>query len=162
MNILVLSGNFDIGGQGVRIAQAFSGEDGWEVRSMSKDATYLAYPIDLPFRRSHLEELYQKCDVIHVRNDFRLYDAMAGKYGPKPVVIHYHGSKFRADPNRLLRQQRERGAIGIVSTLDLWLLAPEELMWLPAPYSIEMLASYRAATSERPPTSSAVGARSST
>jgi hypothetical protein len=139
MKVLVLARTFDTGGQGWRIAEAFRNEPDWDVRSMARVATYMAYPVDLPFRRKHLEELYQACDVIHVRNEFGLYDPLAAKYGPKPVVIHYHGTRFRSSPNEHIREQRKRGAIGIVSTLDLWLLAPDELEWLPAPYNVAEL-----------------------
>ena len=107
---------------------------------MAKARTYLAYPVDLPFRRQSLEKQYQRADVIHVRNDFGYYDQLAAKFGPKPDVIHYHGTAFRSDPSRLIREQRARGAIGLVSTLDLYLLAPDDLEWLAAPYDVDWLA----------------------
>ena len=137
--VLLISPSFDIGGQGYRISDAFANEAGWDVRSMAKATSYLHYPEDLPFRKKHLEELYQQADVIHCRVDFRLYDQMAAKFGPKPVLIHHHGSKFRADPHRFLREMRKRNAIRLVSTLDLWLLAPDDLIWLPAPYDVDAL-----------------------
>ncbi len=143
MNILWL-GDFDIGGQGARAVAAFRKHgSGWTLRSMVKERQYMAYDVDLPYRRPSLEEQYQACDVIHVRNHFDDYDALAAKHGPKPVVIHYHGTKFRANPQLYLRQQLERAAIGIVSTLDLYLLAPDYLEWLPAPYDVDALASMR-------------------
>lgn len=137
--VLLLSTSFDTGGQGWRIHQAFQRHSDWEVRSVVQSATYMAYPTDLPYRKQLVEELYQASDVIHVRNRFDTYDQLAAKFGAKPVVIHYHGSLFRGDPHRFLRQQRERNAIGIVSTLDLWLIAPDELEWLPAPYDVDWL-----------------------
>ena len=136
----MLSDVQDTGGQGIRIKRAFDKHSDWEVRSMAP-GTWINYPADLPWRKRTAEELYQVSDVIHVRNDFRLYDRLAEKYGPKPVVIHYHGSKFRGDPHRFLREQRARGAIGIVSTLDLYLIAPDELEWLPAAYDVDWLAA---------------------
>lgn len=143
MNVLIVAWAWDTGGQGGRIAQAFADEPDWNVRSMAKSNAYMAYPMDLPYRRRALEEQYQACDVIHVRNHFGDYDRLAAKYGAKPVVIHYHGSRFRADPNRHIVEQRKRGAIGVVSTLDLWLLAPDDLEWLPAPYNVDGLRSMR-------------------
>ena len=143
-SVIAVSPSFDIGGQGARLKQAFDHHGGtWMMRSMVRDHNYLAYPSDLPFRRSHLEELYQACDVFHARLDFGLYDQLSDKFGPKPVLIHHHGSKFRGDPNRFIREQRLRGAIGIVSTLDLWLMAPKDLIWLPAPYDVDWLESMR-------------------
>lgn len=134
----------DTGGQGSRAVKAFQRYgDGWEVRSVAKDRQYMAYEVDLPFRRDSLEELYQKADVIHVRNRFDEYDRLAAKCGRKPVVIHYHGSLFRSDPHKFLRHQRERNAIGVVSTLDLYLISPEELEWLPSPFDVDELAAIR-------------------
>lgn len=144
MKALAVSATFDIGGQGIRLVRAFEryGAD-WSLRSMAKTVSYIGYETDLPFRKPHLEEMYQACDVFHARVDFTLYDRLAAKFGPKPVVIHHHGSKFRANPHYYIRQQRERNAIGIVSTLDLWLLAPDDLVWLPAPYNVDELAAMR-------------------
>lgn len=128
----------DTGGQGSRIVEMFRSTD-WDVRSMAKDHAYMAYPVDLPYRKHLLEELYQAADVIHVRNDFSMYDPCAAKFGPKPVIIHYHGTKFRGNSEHYIREQRKRNAIGVVSTLDLWLLAPDQLEWLPAPYDVSAL-----------------------
>lgn len=142
MNVLMVSASFDVGGQGVRWVEAFRRfAPDWLLRSMVKVTSYLAYPVDLPFRRKELERLYLECDVFHARLDFAQYDQMAAKFGPKPVIIHHHGTKFRGNPNRFLREQRQRNAIGVVSTLDLWLLAPDELIWLPAPYDVDALAT---------------------
>lgn len=142
LSVLLLSSTFDIGGQGWRIHQAFRRlEPDWDVRSVSASTSYLNYPVDLPYRRQAVEELYQKADLIHCRVKFTEYDRLAAKFGPKPVLIHYHGSAFRSDPHRYLREQRQRNAIGLVSTLDLWLLAPDELIWLPAPYDLDALAA---------------------
>jgi hypothetical protein len=140
--VLLISNQQDTGGQGIRVVEAFRRQSpDWDVRSVAKVQTYMAYPTDLPYRRRLLDELYPQMDVIHVRNTFEDYDRLAAKFGPKPVVIHYHGTRFRGNPALYLRQQRERGAIGIVSTLDLWLIGPDELLWLPAPYSVDWLAS---------------------
>lgn len=143
MNVLVISWAWDTGGQGHRIAAAFADDPDWNVRSMAQSSAYMAYPVDLPYRRRSLEEQYQAADVIHVRNHFGDYDRLAKLYGPKPVVIHYHGSRFRANPNRHIAEQRKRNAIGVVSTLDLWLLAPEDTVWLPSPYNVDELQELR-------------------
>lgn len=145
MKIFILSDVQDTGGQGIRIRQSLPD---WDVRSMAP-GTWINYPADLPFRRGAAEKLYQWADVIHVRNDFGLYDRFAAKHGPKPVVIHFHGTKFRGDPNRLLREMKAHNAIGLVSTLDLWLLAPEELEWLPAPYDVDELCRSYPSTAAR-------------
>jgi hypothetical protein len=143
VNVLVISWAWDTGGQGSRIAEAFVDEPDWNVRSMAHKDAYMHYPVDLPYRRRSLDEQYQLADVIHVRNHFGEYDRLMKAYGPKPVVIHYHGSRFRANPNRHIVEQRKRGAIGVVSTLDLFLLAPDDLQWLPAPYDVDELQRLR-------------------
>ena len=141
MKVLIV-GDFDTGGQGIRIVEAFRKHSpDWDVRSMAKTAMYMAYGSDLPYRKRHLDELYPVCDVIHVRNHFGDYDRLVANHGPKPVLIHYHGSRFRGAPERHLAEQRERGAIGVVSTLDLWLIAPDELEWLPSPFDVAGLAA---------------------
>lgn len=143
MKVLIV-GDFDTGGQGIRIVEAFRKHSpDWDVRSMARAAQYMNYGTDLPYRKRVLDEKYPQCDVIHVRNHFGEYDQLAKKHGPKPVLIHYHGTRFRGNPDAHLAQQRERGAIGVVSTLDLWLLAPEELEWLPSPFDVDWLATWR-------------------
>lgn len=143
MNVVLASSSFDIGGQGQRIAAAFRNVAGWTVRSVSKTATYLSYPVDTPYRRKALDELYQACDVFHSRVNFKEYDRLAAKYGPKPVVLHAHGSAFRANPNQWVRMAKERNAVILCSTLDLYLLAPEVSVWLPSPYDVDALRTMR-------------------
>lgn len=142
MRVLIV-GDFDTGGQGIRLVEAFRRHTDWDVRSMARTAQYMAYGTDLPYRKRVLDEMYPKCDVIHVRNHFGDYDWLAAKHGPKPVLIHYHGSRFRSDPQNHLAQQRTRNAVGVVSTLDLWLIAPDELEWLPSPFRVDDLAAMR-------------------
>ena len=131
----------DTGGQGIRFKEAFDRHSDWELRSMARGREYFAYPQDLPFRWAKLEEFYQRCDVIHVRNGFEEYDRLAKDHGPKPVVLHVHGSKYRGNPDRFVREAKERNALILCSTLDLYLIAPEHSVWLPAPYDVDWLAA---------------------
>lgn len=139
MRILML-GDFDTGGQGWRFSEAFRKHgDGTELRSMVKDRTHHAYPLDLPYRAASLEEQYQAADVIHVRNHFTDYDRLVAKFGPKPCVIHFHGSKLRGNPDYWIREVVRRGAIALVSTIDLYLLAPDVFVWQPSAYDVDAL-----------------------
>jgi hypothetical protein len=61
----------------------------------------------------------------------------------KRLVITYHGTGFREKPSHYLGQQQRWGAIGTVSTLDLWLQAPKDVTWLPANHDINALAAMR-------------------
>ena len=81
--------------------------------------------------------------MVHLHNTFQTAKIMEPRGGKKPAVIHYHGSAFRANPQGILAEQKQRGAIGLVSTLDLFLIAPDELEWLPSPYDLDWLASLR-------------------
>jgi hypothetical protein len=139
MMALLLTSGPDIGGQGIRMVEAFHDDPEWEVRSMAQQMQYMAYGVDLPYRKALAAEMYQKADVIHVRLRFDIYDQLAAKFGPKPVVIHHHGSLYRADPARHIREAKKRNAIVLVSTLDLWLLYPEESVWLPSPFDVDAL-----------------------
>lgn len=149
MMALLLTTGPDIGGQGIRIVQAFHSDPEWEVRSMARQRQYMAYDEDLPFRKALADDLYQQADVIHCRLRFDLYDQLAAKHGPKPVVIHQHGSLYRADPAYHIREARKRNAQVLVSTLELWLLYPDDSVWLPSPYDVTEMR--RAQRPERQP-----------
>ena len=132
----------DTGGQSWRLKQAFDRHaPGWSFRSMAQRMTYIDYPQDLPWRKRGAEQLANESDVIHWHNGYGT--ARALKMTHKPSVVHYHGTMFRSDPNRYVREQRSLGGFGLVSTLDLWLLAPDDVDWLPAPYDIDWLAGMR-------------------
>lgn len=145
MNVLAISHTDDIGGQGIRIKEAFDRHaPGWIYHSIARPSTfglYMRYPADLPW--SAAKETWSEADVVHLRNDFRVAQMLEGKQGEKPAVVHYHGSLFRTDPWRRLAEQRKRGSIGLVSTLDLLLIAPDDLEWLPSPYNLDWLASLK-------------------
>jgi len=135
----------DTGGTGWRIAKAFVGHDGWAFRSACNPSAvlnYLSYPEDLPWHIPLLRELFAEADVFHARNDWGTYRVLAdGRRGPDGRVIHYHGTNYRHLWGTRLREQAEHRAIGLVSTLDLWLIAPQQTEWLPSPYDLEWLAS---------------------
>ena len=131
----------DTGGQSIRMAQAFRRHGGdWQLRSATRSSNYIGYPIDLPYRTKLVEEFWQKADIVHLHNNFRTAVLYERRLGKRPTVLHHHGTVFRTNPGPLLQESRRRGTVGITSTLDLWLIAPDELEWLPAPYDIDFLA----------------------
>lgn len=135
----------DTGGTGYRIAQAFKAEpdQGWVFRSACNPSSvlpYLEYPEDLPWDRELIRSLFADADVFHARNNWSTYDQLGGRL---PAVIHYHGTNFRTLWGTRLREQKERRALALVSTLDLWLIRPEELEWLPSPYDLDWLSAMR-------------------
>jgi len=132
----------DTGGWGHRLGEAFADDPDVTFDSMYAPNAfmYIDYPESRPWDRKVAKELWTAADVVHLHNGFRaarLFD----RYGEKPLLVQYHGSKYRANPWRLLDEQRQRGATAIVSTLDLWLIAPEDTEWLPSPYDLAWLKS---------------------
>jgi hypothetical protein len=144
VNILSAHRGNDTGGTGWRISQAFSSEEGWTFRSSCNSSSvlpYLEYPEDVPWQWNIIQELYLESDVFHARNDWSTYERLSGLRSPKPRIIHYHGTRFRVLNAKLLREQGQHQ--GLVSTLDLWLIAPDRLEWLPSPYDLDALAGLR-------------------
>lgn len=141
MKVLSAHRGNDTGGTGWRIAQAFNGDPGsaWSFRSACNPTSvlpYLAYPQDVPWDWPLIQMLHQEADLFHARNDWSTYERLNSSL---PAVIHYHGTNFRTLWATRLRQQKEHAAIGLVSTLDLWLIRPQELEWLPSPYDLDWL-----------------------
>ena len=142
MKVASIHSGQDTGGQSIRLKQAFdryAPEFGF--RAMNQRATYIDYPADLPWRRRAAEQLASQADVVHWHNGYGT--ARALKMTHKPAVIHHHGTMYRSDPNRFNREHRTYGGIGMVSTLDLWVIGEGEVEWLPAPYDVEWLGSLR-------------------
>ena len=144
MSVLSVNAGADTAGQGVRMAQGFARHaPDWSFRSVARTGTYIAYPTDLDWDNKVVESLWHEADVVHLHNNFRTAVIFEKRAGDKPAVIHHHGTMFREGRKSLLEETRKRGAIGIVSTLDLYLIAPDELEWLPAPYDVDWLATLR-------------------
>jgi hypothetical protein len=145
MNVVNIHAGSDTGGQGIRLKWAFDRHaPGWTyhtVRNPQTSFAYIDYPQDRPW--SEAKDLWADADVVHVINNFRSAALFERKRGEKPAVVHYQGTSFRTGPWPLLAEQRKRHAIGLVSTLDLFLIEPSRLEWLPSPYDIDWLWSLR-------------------
>lgn len=154
LRVLNASHVADTGGNGIRTARAFARHlPAWSYRSTARTGNWLAYPADLPW--ADALEAWRAADVVHVRDGFQA-EALLGA-PRRPTVIHQHGTQFRLHRDRLLREQRARGATGLAATLDLYLMAPDDLSWMPALYELGELeairadvARSRAITSDRP------------
>ena len=130
----------DTGGNGHRTAEAFRRLTDWTYHSTARHRNYLAYPVDL--RWDEAIRWWRRADVVHLRDGFQ---AQAMLHAPdRPAVIHHHGTQFRLHRDELLREQARRGAIGLAATLDLFLMAPSDVEWMPALYDLDWLASLRA------------------
>lgn len=146
--VLILPLGADTGGVNWQITRAFDGQPEWTVHSMISAFNYIDYPHDLSWDMDILRYWWMHADVLHFSHEFyRLRKIERMRLPRRPEVIHYHGTGFRENPDNYLRHQRAHRAIGLVSTLDLWLLAPQETEWLPCPYDLGWLASQKCPTS---------------
>lgn len=135
------------------IAHAFRHGDNpdWDVYSLTSKQNYIDYPPDLPWERRTIFAAWQAADVVHLHHGFVTADRMVrGGYAGrrvqrKPYLVEYHGTTFREMPWIHVRELSDRGAVGVVSTLDLHLISG--LDWLPAPVNIEALHSMKTSTS---------------
>lgn len=141
MNVLGVSAAYDAAGDGWRTKLAFDHRGaGWRYRWIVRRQLRYGYPTDLDWAVLRAE--WRRADVTHVALGF--VDEAAFGVARKPTVIHHHGTAFRLHRDRLLAEQHARHALGLVSTLDLYLLAPDDVEWSPTPYDLDWLASMRA------------------
>jgi glycosyltransferase involved in cell wall biosynthesis len=138
MKILSLPLGADTGGVSAAIGRAFENESGWEFRAIISTLNYIEYPSDLGWTRANVEHYWRSSDVIHLHGNTtgpeRLTKGWKGFRLPRrPYVLTFHGTGFRENPQQHLREMRRWRAVGTVTTLDLWLMAPDLVEWLPCP-----------------------------
>lgn len=148
LNVLVLNMGADTGGVLRSISQAFRSQAGWSVRSMVSKINYIGYPVDVPWTIENVREAWLEAEVVHLHHDFRAAQWITGGYTgrrlpDRPYVIHHHGTGFRESPDPHLAELMGYGAVGVVATLDLWLIAPELLEWLPCPIDVDAMQAMR-------------------
>lgn len=144
LTILNVHAGKDTAGQGIRAKEAFERHaPEWRYRTMNRATafTYLQYPKATDWNDYRARVWWEQSDVIHLHNNFQTFRMIRGS--ARALVIHHHGTELREHVDERLTEQRRLGAIGICSTLDLHLLAPDEIEWLPAPYDLDFLAAHR-------------------
>lgn len=149
MRILNLSLGQDTGGQQMRLARAwrrFRPDD--EYTSVTSTPTFYEIENRLNAVRSKLtREWWPEADVIHLNNDLnfvqriRHWDRRVNLN--KPMVIHHHGTMFRTRPDYHLEALHQWKATAVMSTVDLYAIAPAETIWLPQAYELAELQGYR-------------------
>jgi hypothetical protein len=143
VNVLSINMGSDPAGISSNIARAFHDDPEWTVRSLTSKVNYIEYPPDLEWNRETLIRSWELADLIHLHHGFVTADRMVrGRYVgkrllPKPYVVHFHGTGFRENVRAHMGELGERGAYGIVSTLDLSVASGLE--WLPGPIDVESL-----------------------
>lgn len=148
MKILSLPMGADTGGVSAAIGKAFRNEPGWEFRAIISTLNYIDYSADMEWSRWNVKTFWRGSDVIHLHHNMvaagRLTKGWKGFHLPsRPYVLHFHGTGFREQPQLHLREMRRWRATGVVATLDLWLLAPDLVEWLPCPVNIEEMQRMR-------------------
>jgi hypothetical protein len=129
----------DLGGAGWNTATAFNRHrPEWTYRAVTGAPSYLQFPQHSPWDWPTICDWFAEADVVH------LHDGYHGLPAVRNFVCTYHGTGFREQPAAFLRPQYELRATGLVSTLDLWLLAPDDVTWAPAAHDLDWYADLRA------------------
>jgi len=153
VRVLAVNMGADTAGVTHGVADAFArdGSSGWQVRSMVSSSNYIDYPHDLRWNQTTLLREWLQADVVCLQNNWLTARYLeAGwkglpRFPRRPYVMTWHGTGFREDPEPELTLLEAYGGVGLVSTLDLWLLAPDLVEWAPNPVDIERMARLRAA-----------------
>lgn len=140
MRVLSYSPYDDTGGTGYLMASAFNAVAPWVTYNAVCGApSYLQYPPHTPWDWTNIRRMWRQADVVHLHDGFHQTQGLPRR----PHVVTWHGTGFREQSDTCLALQRAKGAVGLVSTLDLWLLAPDDVQWMPAPFDLDWLAGFR-------------------
>lgn len=136
----------DTGGLGWCLADAWHQQRPQdEYRQVCGAPSYLNYPQHDAWNWDSIQRWWRDADAVHVHDGFHNIPKTRSN-----MVVTWHGTGFRESSTELLKDQRRFGATGMVSTLDLWLLAPDEVTWEPAPHDLDYYAQLRADTPKIP------------
>lgn len=144
MRVLNISGGQDTGGNAWRAYDAFRRlRPDWTYDVQIPSQTYIGYPVPQRFDRVEAARLWEAADVVHVRNNWAVESLFDTPPPARPSVIHHHGTVYRSLHEPLMREAARRRAISACATLDLWLIHPDDSVWLPSIYDVEWLAGFR-------------------
>lgn len=147
MKVLSIHAGADTGGCSWGLVGAFArAETDIELDSVIRGTNYIDYPGQHDW--SEAGKLWDAADVVHLHNTTRTLDLMVNRWGhgPKPFVLHHHGTYYRQNFGRLNRDLRRLGRAGqartVVATLDLLQQGPG-IPWAPAAHDLEAYAKLR-------------------
>lgn len=153
MRILSLPMGADTGGVTASIARAFDtvADPEWEFRAIISTLNFIDYQRDMAWSVENVKAMWQWADVIHLHHNTVAVERLTGgwkgfRLPHRSYVVEYHGTGFREEPRQHLAQLRRHRALGIVSTLDLYLLASNEVEWIPCPVNVEVMSARKAGT----------------
>lgn len=140
MKIFSYSPYDDTGAAGYRMAMAFDahGPAGWEYRAVRGAPSYLQFPAHDAWDWPSIVSWWAEADIRHTHDHAPDVDGIR-----TADVITFHGTGFREDPAGHVAIAEAIGARALVSTLDLWLLAPDQTTWCPQIDDLDWLASFR-------------------
>lgn len=144
MRVLNVSLGQDTGGQQLRMSRAFRRHaPTWHYDSVTATRTF--YEIERRYNHYEVrDELWPAADVVHTHNQLTPLNRFTRRNTlRRPVVIHHHGTIYRIGYAKHLNEAAAWRATMIVSTLDLQAIAPDRTTWVPVPYDLNELASYR-------------------
>lgn len=130
MRIFSLATGADTAGIGYGLARAFHAHSSIRLRSMAASPNFLSYPIDVPYGRESLEQLYDTADVVILHNTVHGHDWYDAGQG-KPTILMHHGRTPLVHFREQIEAAKAIGAAQIGSTLDLSVFGPVE--WIGAP-----------------------------
>ena len=139
MRVLSVNMGADTGGGGINIAKAFKTfSEEVKFNSICKGSNYIQYPKDLPW--SQVTDRWKTADLVHLHNSLNALTT----FGPKPYILHHHGTKYRENYESLNRSVENGNGKAVVSTIDL-LDYGDNLTWVPLAQSLPELSKYRTA-----------------
>lgn len=130
MNVLQLA-TVDNGGGAWFLKDALDRHTNHECRAVRMYQSKLRYPYDiLAPTQGEINDLYAWADMIHVHDDAGGLIINQWTDDPKPVVITYHGTRYRRFWQQFNAKCEHRGWKVTCSTIDLTWRGAE---WLPTP-----------------------------
>jgi len=139
----------DTGGVGYQLQEAFRAlRPDWEYQTFAANQNWIQYPTEVLSTREaqgSWQRAWDAADVVHVNNHASRLAQLINRFPMKgkPLVVESHGTELREDPEYHLGRLDRYKAVGAVSTLDLYLIDPEWLNWLPVCYDLDWLGGFR-------------------
>lgn len=116
MNIFSV-GAWDWGGSGYFLSQAVTKYTEHTSRALRKERSKLEFPMDMTgLTKEEIRRWWNWADVIHVHDALGIGKM---KLPPKPIVVTYHGTKYRQNPERHNRKDERQNWMSTVATPDM-------------------------------------------
>ena len=143
MRVLLLSTGPDTAGQLWALQHAIASQrPSWSAVQMRRKDNYIHYPTQRPFDEGVIRATWRRADVVHLNQTLRAFGRFdAGRR--VPLLIHHHGTEYRAAGPAIDAACRAACAAQAASTLDL--LGSAGVEWLPTVADLDAIAALRPA-----------------